>query len=108
MDFKSKYIDEKNCRIVQGQYSTGERALQVVAEVGYPVCRATVNLAQYNLFPDHGNVFIYGDYAEHEGVHAALEAAGVVGPVINTIPIGGHDATVIECKLLIDNEMEVQ
>lgn len=108
MDFKTKYIDETNCRIVQGKYSNGNIALQVVAEVGYPVCRATVNLGQYGLTPEPGNVFIYGDYSEHEGVHTALQAAGIVGPIINTIPVGGHGATAIECKLLIDNEMEVQ
>ena len=106
MGFKTKYINEKHpVTVVQGRYGNGETALQIVSEIGEQLAIATVNLEVYDEHPARGNVFIYGNYAVYEGLYEALHAEGVVGPIIRQVLMGGFDATAIECKLLLDNEV---
>lgn len=109
MKFSSKYIPETEVKVVRGQYLDRTTMLQLFdAETGEAVTRATVCLAAYGLRPEAGNVFVYGDYSEHEGVLHGLQQAGIVGEIVRTISIGGHDAEAFEVVLLLDNELETR
>lgn len=75
-----------DCIVQKRQYGNGRVALQLVdAEDGSPIVTATVNLPDIPAGPNQ--VFIK-DYAENEGMLAALLAAGVVKPTGDTVRSG--------------------
>jgi hypothetical protein len=83
-----------DCYIEEEQYRNGRIALQLlsartVAEDelfrGEPIATATVNLPDEPL--PEGQVFIK-DWAENEGIYAALVEVGIVGPVLEKVPTG--------------------
>jgi hypothetical protein len=83
--------------VKEGTYPNGSKALQLVSVSGEPLATATVAL---DALPEEGNVFIK-DWSENEGVLAALQDAGVVGPVIRSIPTGfvqAYEVKVLEAK----------
>lgn len=97
--FNSKYVHDDKAVVFKGHYGNGDPALVLRSSFGEPLCTPTVNLEAYGEHPAEGNVFLYGDYAEHEGVWQGLHKAGVVGNVIRIIQ-GPHDAEFYECPLL--------
>lgn len=102
-EFNTAYVSEANAVVRQGRYQDGSTALQVLSQYGEPLTTATVCLVDYQLKPEEGNVFIYGDYAEHVGVQKALEKAGIVSQPVRTVPYGPYDASAFECTLLRDD-----
>lgn len=99
--FESKYVKCPSTFMELGRYDNGSIAIVLRdANTGEHLTVATVNLQAYGLKPDQGNVFIYGDYSEHEGVWEGLYKAGVVGEVSRRVPYGPYDAEAYECKLL--------
>ena len=80
--------------IKKGTYPNGSTALQLISVDGEPLATATVAL---DVLPDEGNVFIK-NWSENSGILESLQDAGVVGPVIRTIPTGFVQA--YEVKLL--------
>lgn len=99
--FESKYVKCPSAFLQFGRYRNGAIALMILdANNGDHLTTATVNLEAYGEMPDEGNVFIYGDYSEHEGVWEGLYKAGIVGEVSRRIPYGPYDAEAYECKLL--------
>jgi hypothetical protein len=84
------------CEVRQGRYDNGRTALTLVdAEDGQPVATATVNVPHEPLAADECFV---KDYAENEGMLAALEAAGVVKATGRTVWTGRVQVPV--CELL--------
>lgn len=97
--FRTKYSNYPTAYIGRGFYHDGSTALMVYTEDGEPICKATVCMSDSGEKPADGNVFIK-DWAENEGVMASLQAAGVIGEVIRSVPAGFCEAQ--ECPLLID------
>lgn len=84
-----------DCELVKAQYGNGRTALQLIdAQDGEPVATATVNLPGEPL--GSGEVFIK-DYAENEGMVAALAEAGIVEPT-DRVVVSGF-VTVPVCRL---------
>lgn len=103
IQFQSKYVEEQSVVLYQGKYGDGTTAILVQSLFGKPLCTATVSLAATGDKPAEGNVFIYGNYSQHEGVWEGLHKAGVVGDIVQRIPMGGYDAEAFECPLLRDD-----
>lgn len=93
INISAKYVAGEAV-IKEGTYPNGSKALQLLAVDGEPLATATVAL---DVLPDEGNVFIK-DWSENEGILSSLQEAGVVGPVIRSIPTGFVQA--YEVKLL--------
>lgn len=84
------------CDLQKARYCNGRTALVLVdPEDGERVTTATVNLPDEPLA--EGEVFIK-DYAENEGMVAALQEAGVVQPT-GRVVVSGY-VTVPVCKLV--------
>jgi hypothetical protein len=67
-----------DCVTSQMYYSNGRRAILLVDDVpGAPVAKATINMPEATLEDDE---VIIKDYAENEGMTAALVEAGVIEP----------------------------
>ncbi len=77
-------------------YTNGRKAIQLVDEMGCPMCVATVNMPEVPVA--EGNVLIK-NWSENKGMLEALITAGIVGSPVNTHP-SGH-VTVPECPLLV-------
>ena len=75
-------------------YPNGSTALLLIDTDGEQLGVATVALDE---LPGDGNVFIK-DWSENSGLLAALQRAGIVGPVIRDIPTGF--VTVYEVELI--------
>jgi hypothetical protein len=74
------------CELHFGKYSNNRIAIQLVsADDTTPIAVATVNLPNEDL--GHDEVFIK-DYAENEGMLAALVGAGVVSAPIGMVRTG--------------------
>lgn len=76
-------------------YRDGSTALILLDREGEQLGVATVALDEK---PARGNVFIK-DWSENSGLLAALQRAGVVGPVVREVPTGF--VTAYEAPLLI-------
>jgi hypothetical protein len=100
--FKTKYAVADQAIVESGKYSNGQTALVIKNAIGEPLMTATVNLVDYGISPDEGNILIYGDYSEHEGLFAALHKAGIVGNAVRIIPFGPFNAEAYECPLLVE------
>jgi hypothetical protein len=70
--------------IRKSTYPNGSTALLLDSTNGEPLAVATVAL---DVLPDDGNVFIKS-WSENEGLLDSLQRAGVVGPVIRSVPTG--------------------
>lgn len=77
-------------------YGNGSTALILRDRNGEQLGVATVALDES---PEPGNVFIK-DWSENSGLLAALQRAGVVGPVVRELPTGY--VTAYEVPLLLD------
>lgn len=75
-------------------YPNGSTALLLLDTDGEQLGVATLALDE---LPGDGNVFIK-DWSENSGLLAALQRAGIVGPVIRDIPTGF--VTVYEVELI--------
>lgn len=75
--------------IEKATYPNGSTALVMKALDGEPIGYATAALD--GALPGDGNVFIK-DWSENTGVLAALQNAGLVGPVIRSVPHGFVEA----------------
>jgi hypothetical protein len=99
--FTTVYCDEPKAVIKKGRYHDGSVALRVFDEFGEPLCTATVCMSDYDEKPRAGHVFIR-EHAENEGVLAALQSAGIVGPSLRTLDAAMVDDYAHECALLTD------
>jgi len=97
---KTAYIDD-DAVIAKGRYADGSTALLLSdAETGEQLAKATVCMVEYGEKPrDENHVFIK-DYAENQGMVAALQDAGVIGKVLRSLDAGYAKLGVHECKLL--------
>lgn len=82
------------CTVVEGRYSNGRIALQLMDEEG-PVAVGTVNVEDVEIPSD---CVIVKNYSENEGMLEALQQAGIVGVVVRQIRTGF--VTVPVCKYL--------
>lgn len=68
------------CTIVVGVYLDNSKAIRLLdARDGMPIASATVSLAQYQIKPTDGNIFVK-DYSENTGMINALIDGGVINP----------------------------
>jgi hypothetical protein len=88
------WFDIWSCTTVWGFYGDGRVGLRLV-EDGSPVATATVNTA----LRFEADEIIVKDYAENEGIVAALVSAGVVEPDFVPIHIGAYAARCARCRL---------
>jgi|688.fasta_scaffold963504_1 hypothetical protein len=84
--------------IKRATYPNGSTALLLESTTGESLAVATVAL---DVLPDDGNVFIKS-WSENEGLLDSLQRAGVVGPVIRSVPTGFVSAQ--EVKVLVPLE----
>lgn len=102
--FRSKYLNDQGV-VVKTKYMDGQTAYQLLSVYNEPLITATVNLSEYGMYPEDGNVFIPG-YSQFEGLYEGVKELGIVGPAIRTIGIGF--GTGVECPwLLSDEDMRV-
>lgn len=97
VNINSAYINQ-DVVITKTTYPNGSTALVLKGVAGEQLAVATVALSE---LPGEGNVFIK-DWSENEGILKALQDAGVVGPVIRSVPTGF--VTAQEVKLLVGEE----
>ena len=85
------------CQLRFARYQNGRLAIQLFdVEDGYPVAIATVNVPGIPLADDQ---VLIKDYAENQGILAALEAAEIVRATNLRCRVGHEQAEV--CHLLI-------
>jgi hypothetical protein len=104
MKFRTKYINAADAQLYVGHYHDGSLAL-VLKEAGEVLCKATVCMSASDAIPERGHVFVK-DWGENEGVLAALQDAGVIGPSLHTVASGYVEAH--HCKLLLDPDTLAQ
>lgn len=96
----TKFVNFKDwkCEVKIAKYKNNKRiALELVdAEDGMPVCMASTNLVNEDLF--EGEIAIK-DYSENEGVLRCLVKAGVVSEPLRIVQSGFVNIPI--CKLLI-------
>lgn len=92
-NFTTRYLRMDKARIWETRYlHDPEVVALLITDDGYQpelACKATVYL---DAKPAPGHVLIK-DYGENEGVRAALEAAGIIGPALATLPAGWAEVT---------------
>lgn len=93
---RSRFLNEKNVIVRFDEYHDRTTAIQLFTQDGVPLMTATVNLSAYQMAPKPGHVFIK-EYAENEGITAALVANGIIGEPTDTFTIG-YGCTVNHCK----------
>lgn len=101
MHITSKYLDEEFTPVL-GEYEDGSTSLRGISPIGEPLFKATVNLADYGVHPEDGNVFIK-TYSENEGLYDGLLSAGVIGPAVHNFYVENGNV-VKECPLLIERK----
>jgi hypothetical protein len=97
MSFKisTKYYTGE-VEMIRDFYLNGNRSFRLVEfNSGAPVMTPTVNVGQDQ---PHDIVAIKG-WSENEGIQDALITAGVIGPILGTIPCGYAVATMHEFLL---------
>lgn len=97
MHVKTKYLDEK-AHVVFGRYGNGDPAIELISEIGEPLTTATVNLEEYGIHPEPGNIIIK-TAAENSGVLEALQSAGYVGEAVRSYSYGYVKDGAVECPL---------
>lgn len=86
-----------DCIVERCQYNNGRIALELIHEKdGDSVAVATVNVPEIELPEDE---VLIKDYSENSGMVLALQNAGIIGGVLEEIPL--NFVTVARCKLLI-------
>lgn len=97
---RTAYINSE-ARILKARYGDGSTALLLQdTETGEQLAKATVCMAADGEKPrDERHVFIK-DYAENEGMLAALQDAGVIDLPLRTLDAGHAKAGVHECEVL--------
>lgn len=100
INLRTTYLPDTNYDILKTSYMDDYGIALLISESGSQQreATATVNLAAYGEFPAEGNVFIK-DYAENEGMLAALIKAGIISEPVRIVPCGFAEA--YECKVLI-------
>ena len=85
------------CQLRLARYRNGRLAIQLHrADDGLPVATATVNVPS---MPLEDQQVLIKDYAENQGILAALERAGIVRATNRRCRVGYEQANV--CRLLI-------
>lgn len=95
IQLKTAHINEA-VNVARATYPNGSTALVLIGDDGSRVGVATIAIDE---LPSAGNVFIK-DWNENTGILTSLQRAGIVGPVIRSIPAGF--VTVHEVELLDD------
>ena len=95
VQMRTRFINE-SVVIQKATYPNGSTALLLKSENGEPLGYATAVLEE---LPANGHVFIK-DWNENDGVLDALQQAGIVGPVVRSVPAGFVAAQ--EVELLAD------
>ena len=86
-----------SCVPIFRRYADNDRiAILLRTPEGEPVATATVNQPDFNLKP---NQVLIKDYAENEGIPAALVNAGIIEDTGKTVPVGHARARL--CRLLV-------
>ena len=75
----------EECSVQLGEYSNGRTSITLVCQDGEPMATATVNLPDVLLNPDEVCI---KDYSENKGILAALQQAGIVSDVHETLTTG--------------------
>jgi hypothetical protein len=101
----TKYLAETPAIIRIGRYSNHRTALQIISPDGELLLTATVNLPTMSLPPNH---VLIKDYAENEGVLAALQAANVLIPTSFSVMSGFVELPVCELRPLADWQLPYQ
>jgi hypothetical protein len=87
--------------VEQAAYGDGSLAVRLITNAeGYPdvLAVASVNLSAYGLDAAEG-AFWVGNYSEHAGLGAALEAVGAVVPTGRAAEFGPFGTTATEYRL---------
>jgi hypothetical protein len=89
---KARWVDIEDAEIdANVRYANGEPCLAVWHAECYGRPEVlSVNLVEYGLVPPTGHVYVR-DYAQHEGLVAALMEAGIAEPV-EQVTYGDYDA----------------
>lgn len=105
---KTKYLNEP-ADIEFGQYSDGSLAMIMQAiDFPEPLASPTVNLVEFGLKPNYGEVFIK-DYSESEGWFACLVDQGVIeANPHEVIQLPPHDVRVIRAMLTLNARAAVR
>lgn len=102
ININTKYVHITDGTLVRQMYDDGSLALQVEYEYdGYPERETlSVNLSFYGMVPPEGHIYVK-DYAESEGLPAALVAAGIASEVSDE-RIGPFNVRVVLMKLEVE------
>ncbi len=90
-----------NVTVERGQYGNGDPAIQLftVSEYGREeLCTVSVNLEAYDIRPAANCIFVK-DYAENEGIEAALVRAGIIeltGSYVEFGYVGANEARLLK------------
>lgn len=96
-----------NVRIQVGRYTAdGSLAVALYTEDDEPLATPTVCLAEYDLAPTEGCLWLK-DYSEGEGMVPALVDQGVVEPTGRVAVFGPFDTRAVEARLLSPYSMLV-
>ena len=104
---KAKYIDE-DCEVTFGRYASGEIAIQLLCPItGEPWAKVTASCVPYGLPEVDYNKEIYlKDYAENQGMRAAMHDAGLIEAVVSHVAFGR--VTMCKCTLTQEAITELQ
>tara|TARA_R110002050_G_scaffold38456_4_gene94961 strand:+ start:375 stop:680 length:306 start_codon:yes stop_codon:yes gene_type:complete len=81
------YFFQGEVELVFNKYGNGRTAILLVdKEDKSPVAVATVNIPDYHDLKD--DEVIIKNYSENDGMIETLQEAGVIGPIIKSIPVG--------------------
>jgi hypothetical protein len=97
---ETRYMHITDGELVKAQYDDGSLAVQIEYDTGegYPERETiSVNLSFYGMVPPEGHIYVK-DYAESEGLPAALVAAGIASEVSDE-HIGPFNVRVVLMKL---------
>jgi hypothetical protein len=89
---------EYDCTVSKDKYGDGSLALQVWTLNHEPLCRASLNLSNFGIIPPDDHIYVK-DYAENQGILAALIDAEIVEPTGVTFCLGFEAAYL--CRVLI-------
>lgn len=88
-NINSEYVHMPTATVTVGKYTDGTVAVMANnSDEPWDDEVLSVNLGGYEMYPPEGHVYVR-DYSEHEGLPAALEAAGIA-TVVERLSFGPH------------------
>lgn len=94
---KTRYLDD-DAHVQFGHYANGDIAIQLISDIGEPLSTATVNLEEYGIRPQKGNIIIK-DNNENAGMVETFKHNGIITDVIRSFSYGYVVAGAYECVL---------